>query len=317
MKPRLSSDLIFTGMVLLVSLAAAFAFETSEIDLTRTEATLSLSDLVPCCQEETPKPRGVYRFAVAPLLTPSAVVTGFPAFSRYLSQRLGKPFDTVNCRTFAEIDVQLRLGEASVALVGSGPYVLGRRQYGLVPIAVPVVRGQTTERTYLVVQVGSPVRAWADLRGRSIAFSDSLASSGRLIPVAALAKLGEAPDGFFRKVVYTQGLGRSLRAVAAGLVDAASVDSLHFESAVRQDPRLRKGLRVVWQSAAFGNGPVVVNSQMPAGFRRLLASTLFGMRSDPAGRRVLAGLELDGFEPADPAQYQALEAMLLPPGAAL
>lgn len=317
MRKRLSTDIVFTGTVAFVSLCAAFAFEINERDLTRVDTEISMRDQVPCCENQSARSRRSHRIAVAPLLTPGTAQAGFPALSKYLSERVGQPFDAVNCRTFAEIDTQIRLGEASMAIVGSGMFVLDRGRQGLVPIAVPVVKGATTGRSYLVVPAASTVRTWADLRGKSIALTDSLSASGRLIPAHALAQFGAVPDGFFSKMVYTHGIHRSIRAVASGLLDAASVDSQVFESALGQAPDLGRKVRVVWRSAPFGNGPVVVHSRTSVAFRHALAQALRGMRSEAAGRRVLSELGFDGFEPADPDQYRSLEAMLRPPGAAL
>jgi phosphonate transport system substrate-binding protein len=123
-------------------------------------------------------------------------------------------------------------------------------------------------------------------------------------------KLGSAPDAFFRKVVYTHGFAHSIKAVVHGHVDGASVDGLIFDAAVRHDPGLGRKLRVAWRSAPFGNGPVVVQRRMPEKLREAIGAVLIGMRADRDGRKVLAGLGLDGFDRFNEGAYDALEAMV-------
>ncbi|MBM3269049.1 MAG: PhnD/SsuA/transferrin family substrate-binding protein [Candidatus Sericytochromatia bacterium] len=305
-----NADTIFTSLVAAVAVVFALAFEIRESMVGRADEPLSLADLQPCCESASPRPARLLRFAVAPLLTPGIALSGLPAFGRYLAGRIGRPVETVNCRTFAEIEAQIRLGEADVAFLGSGPFVTGREEFGLVPLAVPVVAGSATGRTYLVVPEDGPVRGWADLRGKVMAFTDSLSSSGKLVPTFALTGLGATPDGFFRRVVYTHGVMHSIKAVAHGHVDGASVDGAVFDAAVRQDPSFGRRLRVAWRSAAFGNGPVVVDGRMPGDHRARIAAALTGMRADPAGRQALARLGLDGFERFEPRAYDALAAMV-------
>ncbi len=295
------AELALSGMVAVALLVAALAFEDRESDWWQPDGTLSLSKQVPCCTEGTHSPLRIRRMAIAPLLTPGIGLDSLPAFEAYLAGRIGQPLETVRGRTLAEMDAQLQLGEADFVLTEGAAYVRGHRQMGLVPVAVPIVRGERTSRAFLVVRQNSAIRTWPDMRGMRVALTDLLSTSGRMVPTQALAKVN---------VMYTHGVSRSIQAVAEGLVDGATVDGLAFKAAARADPSVLRKVRVVWRSGPFPNGPVAVHPRVPAQARQRLGTALLGMSKDPSGRKVLAELGFDRFEAADPAAYAALEAAM-------
>ncbi|MBM3268541.1 MAG: PhnD/SsuA/transferrin family substrate-binding protein [Candidatus Sericytochromatia bacterium] len=303
------ADILLTSTVVVATLAAVIIREGNQAELERPDVTLVMADEGPYRLRDASPAGNALRLAIAPLLTPGFNPAGSPALRLYLARRLAKPLLISSGRTFAEIDAQLRLGEVSVAFIGSGPFVIGRREMGLVPLAVPVVAGKSVSRAFLIVPAASKVRSWAELRGKSFAFTDSLSSSGRLVPAYALARLGATPGEFFRRFVYTHSFTESIKAVAEGLVDGASVDSLSFEAALRREPSLLGAVRVVWESGTFGIGPVVAHPRVPAPVRNRLAEALCSMAEDSDGRYVLEGLGFDRFARPAADTYAPLESM--------
>lgn len=60
-------------------------------------------------------------------------------------------------------------------------------------------------------------------------------------------------------------------------------------------PGLVAKTRVAWRSEPYGFPPLAVRSTLDPGTERRLREALLGMTSGPAGRRLLAELNLSGF----------------------
>ncbi len=279
--------------------------------LPQADANIVLSD-IPAPNEDTaywPDPSRV-RFAVASVLSPQTTLEHYGALANYLSIRLGRPVELVQGKSYAETNALVRSGDVSVALVCSGAFVMGRREFGMEALAVPVVDGKVTYQSYLIVPSNSNVRTWKDLRQKTFAFTDPLSNSGRLVPVYMLTKMGETPDSFFKNFIFTYSHDKSIQAVAEGLVEAAAVDSLVYNFIIQQDPSLAKKTRIVWESPDYGINPVVVNPGASPQLREELKTILLNMAGDPDGRGILQRLNINAFVTPDPSAYDLIEAML-------
>ena len=101
-----------------------------------------------------------------------------------------------------------------------------------------------------------------DLRGKLFAFSDPLSNTGMLIPTYTLAKMGETPELFFRKYIFTYSHDNSIRSVAEKFVDGAAVDSLIWEYLNAKDPEWTAQTRIIYKSASCGIPPLVVSPEV-------------------------------------------------------
>ncbi len=280
------------------------------------DATLNLSQLATDqdLSPYRPDPSRL-RFAVAPVLSPRATLENYEALAAYLGERLGRPVELVQGKSYAEINALVRAGDVSFALVCSGAYVQGRREFGMQALVVPVVNGETTYRSYLIVPSDSPDRGWEDLRNKRFAFTDPLSNTGRLVPVYVLSRMGEVPERFFKDFIFTYSHDNSIEAVAEGLVDGAAVDSLVYDYLAQTNPALAAKTRIVWKSPAYGINPVVVHPKVDPELRARLAAILLGVDSDLKGREVLARLGVDAFVMPDPSAYDSIEEMMRATGA--
>ncbi|MBI2868089.1 MAG: phosphate/phosphite/phosphonate ABC transporter substrate-binding protein [Chloroflexi bacterium] len=304
------------GAVLAVAIAAAIAVVVLYTPVLNdnspaADGRISLSALSSHQDNPTYEPNhAVLKFAVAAVLSPRATLENYESLASYLGKRLGRPIEIVQGKSYAETNALVRSGEATFALVCSGAFVVGRRDFGMQPLVVPVVNGATTYQSYLIVPTSSTVRTWEDLRHKTFAFTDPLSNSGRLVPVYVLSQMGEASEKFFKDFIFTYAHDRSIRAVAEGWVDGAAVDSLVYDYMVRTDPLIVAKTKVVWRSPPYGINPIIVHPNIDTTLRRDLASAFLGMRSDPEGQKVLARLGIDSFASPDPGAYDDIERMI-------
>jgi phosphonate transport system substrate-binding protein len=287
------------GLLLLPLLAACPATPYPEVavDLAGSSSATAAS--------KKPRPH-VLHFSVAAMQSPQDTHAAYSRLLERLGKKLEVEIDLVQRRTYQEVNELLAKGSIDAAIVCTGGYVeLERRTPGAVEVvAVPVVHGGTTYRSYVIVPAESATVDFAGLEGKRFAFTDELSLSGFAYPSHALRSMGRDPQAFFGSVIFTRNHDRSIEAVAKGVIDGAAVDSLVYDHLVRTSPDLEKRTRVVHRSPPYGVAPVVVSTRLPAERRAAIRDALLGLHEDPSARAALHLVGFDRFAPPGPDMYR-------------
>lgn len=250
------------------------------------------------------------RMAVAPVISPRETFNSrYRDLLDYIGRELGLPVELVQGKTYAEINDMVRAGDVTFAFVCTNPYLQGKDDFGMELLAAPEVNGETTYYSYLVVRADSSFGSLADLRDRTFAFSDPLSNSGRLVPVYQLAIMGETPESFFSRSIFTYAHDNSIKAVAENLVDAAAVDSLVYDYWVKTGSEFTSKTKVVEKWGPFGINPVVVRPGLDPALKARLREVLLGMDEDAAGREILSSLFINRFVVPDERIYDSVRDM--------
>jgi len=252
---------------------------------------------------------GSLRIAVGGMITPKEGFAYYRRLLDYIADRTGRPVVHVDRRDYAEINRLLRDAEVDMAFVCGGPYVDGHEAFGLELLAAPVVHGETVYYADIIVPADAPVRNLEELRGATFAFTDPLSNTGRLVPEYMLAQRGETPERFFGKTFFTYAHDRSILAVARGVADAASVDSLIFDYTRRSRPELTARVRILTKSPPYGIPPVVVRPGLDAPLKRELQAVLLAAHEDGTGREILRGMMIDRFTVVPDGLYDSIRRM--------
>jgi phosphonate transport system substrate-binding protein len=291
------------------SLALGAVVANLACDSTRfREAEVSLA---PAVQKpaDTAKPGAAraLRFSVAAVESPRDTYAAYSRLFERMGEQLGVPIEFVQRRTYREVNDLLASGRLDAALVCTGGYMdLTYRVPGTVEvIAVPIIAGEPTYRSLIVVRADSPFASLEDLAGKRFAYTDELSFSGRAYVHGWLRDRGHDPERYFAGAIYTQNHDRSVSAVAAGIVDGAAVHSAVLEHLFRDTPELRDQVRVVHRSPPFGSMPVVASTALPAEMRARLREVLLDLARDPAGATALRELAIDRFEAPTPDLYSS------------
>jgi len=249
-------------------------------------------------------------FAVAGMMSPVATLNYYRDLLDYLESSLGLKLELRQRKTYQEINEMLLNGELDAAFLGSGGYVRGGQALAGQILAVPVVAGQSTCQAYIVVRADSGIRDFAGLRHRSFAFTDALSATGWLYPVFLLRENGEFPNSYFSRTIYTYGHDRSLKALAQGLIDGASVSSVVFDFIAKWKPDDVAALRIIQRSPPLAVPPVVGSPNLQPELKQRLADALLGMSRDAAGRRILNRLGIDRFAVGRSVDYDEVRRMV-------
>ena len=292
--------------LLVVAVVAALAGcggDSSQVDFSRLEPPAA--DAV-----ASPPSSGTLRMAVAPILSPLATSHRYEQLADYLAERLGERVELIQGKTYAEINDLVKSGDVTLALVCTGPYLEGREEFGLELLVAPQVDGDTVYYSLLIAGSGVQAESLADLRGVTFAFSDPLSNTGRLAPLYQLALMGESPDSFFSRTIFTYAHDSSIQAVAEGVVDAAAVDSVVFNNMRLTEPALTAKVKVIERWGPYGIYPFVVNAQLDPQLKAQLRQTFLEMYEDPEGKEILRNLGVDRFVVPDDSIYESVLKML-------
>ncbi len=264
---------------------------------------------------EVAKPRAAdpedirLRVAVAAMISPKETFVYYRELLNYIGKKLGKKVQLVQRRTYAEFNELLGRGEIDMAFICSGPYALGKDKYGFEMLATPEINGNHSYQAYLIVNERSPFKTLEDLRGKTFAFTDPDSNTGHLVPIHWIKAIHENPETFFSSTIYTYSHDNAIKAVARGLVDAASVDSLIWEFYNRRNRKITEATRIIKKSDLYGIPPLVTSKNLSGAVKERIRKILFSMHQDRDGKRILGHLMIDRFVQPMDNWYDSIKAM--------
>lgn len=167
--------------------------------------------------------------------------------------------------------------------------------------------GDATYRSVLIVRRGSGItldQVLACGRRHSFGIGDAQSTSGTLAPMTYLfAPRAITPSECF-SVVRSASHQANFFAVANGVVDIATNNSVGMIFAARENPELARNVEVIWQSPPLPESSIVVRRDVDPALRERIRQFFitYGTAQGPEGdrqRRVLQGLAYGGFRAAD------------------
>lgn len=250
------------------------------------------------------------RVLVASMVSPGWTLELYDKLAQQLGAAVGRRGVLVQRRNYAEANAAVAHSDVDIAFVCSGAYVQGERDdIGAQLLAVPVVRGRSTYRSYLLVPASGPSHKLEDLRGKRVTYVDPTSLTGAAYLRHRVASIGAVEGGFFARIDYSGSHDRSVEAVARGLTDGAPVDDLIYEMMAEAKPELRDKIRIIERSEPFGAPPIVVPRTTTAALRDALLKALTGMHLHPDTVPLLRALHIDRFDAVEPSHYDAVRAV--------
>jgi phosphonate transport system substrate-binding protein len=249
-----------------------------------------------------------FRFALTPVFLDNDAAV-LAALKSALASGMGQDIELVQRRTYQEISGALLDGSVDVAWTCGYPYLQHRSELSL--LGVPIWKGRPLYQSYLIVAPDDPAAGLTDLSGGTHAFSDPDSNSGYLVTASDLARLGETPDRFFSRVIFTYGHRNVVRAVAGGLTRSGSVDGYVWDALSAAEPELTARTRVIARSEWLGFPPFVARTDRIADPSvRACGSALLGLSDTVEGRTALQLLYLDGVAPPNDTLFDGIAARM-------
>ncbi len=294
------------SVLLLIAILLASCSATPQTGIA---GTVNLDNLQPL-----PTPEGYesvpLRVAVAAIISPKGTLESYSPLLHYLEEKLNRPVELVQRRTYLEVNDLIEHGEVDMAFICSGPYVEGHDLFGMELLVAPQVNGKTTYNSLLIVPASSKAQSMADLRGKVFAFTDPISLTGHLYPAYLVQPLGSSPETFFSRTFFTYSHDEAIRAVASGLADGATVDSMVYEYTLASDTTLAEKVKVIQRSPDFGIPPVVVSPLIYPQVRAELQALLLNMGSDPEANAALASIGVERFVTIEDSAYDGVRSVV-------
>lgn len=227
----------------------------------------------------------------------------------YLERSLQRRIEFIRRDQYIETMDLLRLQKVDFAWICDYPFVQFKNQSKL--LAVPLYHGRPYYQSYLIVPAQDlQTTSIAQLKNRVFAYADPYSNTGYLTPRFELQQLGEIPEVFFSKTFFTWGHRKTVEAVATGLAQGGAVSSHVWDALAKVKPELTAATRIVSRSPEYGFSPFVARTQISEAEFRGMQRALLTMGEDEVGRRLLEGLNIDGFVAGEPRFYERVEGMI-------
>lgn len=249
------------------------------------------------------------RVAISGVISPMETLKSYNQLLSYLGETLYQPVEMVQRDTYAKINDLVKSRFVDLAFICTLAYVRGKEEFGMELLVVPQVNGETVYYSYLIVPADSDTESLRDLRGKTFAFTDPLSNSGRLVPAYQLHQMGETPDNFFKKYIFTYSHDNSIRAVAEKIVDGAAVDSLVYDYLIRLEPAIADQTRIIHKSPPFGIPPVVVHPALGLEVKARFRGFFLNLNQSRRGKEILNSLMIDQFVLGSDASYDTIRDM--------
>ena len=251
------------------------------------------------------------KVAVAAMISPKDTFVYYRQLLDYIGRNLGRDVQFIQRKTYGEINELLGKGQIDLAFICSGPYVVGKEKFGFGLLATPEVQKSHFYQSYLIVNKDSSYRNIEDLKGKIFAFTDPDSNTGKLVPTYWISQMGERPETFFSKTIYTYSHDNSILAVAKSLVDGAAIDSLIWEYYNLKNPIYTSKTRIIRKSEPYGIPPIVASPFLAMDLKNEIRRVLFSMHRDPDGQKILDELMIDRFTPTRDELYDSIRNMEL------
>ncbi len=300
------TKLIIAGLIFAVGIYVSGCSKDSDAVVVDFEKTVAVE------RPASPTPESAQlKVAVAAIISPKETFIYYRQLLDYIGKKMGREIQFIQRKTYGEINELLAKGQIDLAFVCSGPYVVGKEKFGFQLVATPEVQNSHFYHSYLIVNKTSTFRTLEDLRGRVFAFSDPDSNTGKLVPTYWLSQMGEQPETFFSKTIYTYSHDNSILAVAKSLVDGAAVDGLIWEYYHRKNPIFTSKTRIIRKSEPYGIPPMVASKAIPSDLMTKIRKLLFSMHEDPKGQTILKELMIDKFITPQDKWYDSIRKMNL------
>jgi len=217
-----------------------------------------------------------YSFGVISQRSPLLTAQYWNPILRYVSEKSGVPLALKLAKTGPDHAAMIGRGEFDF-LYSNHNFTRENDKVGYSVIARPIeeaIRGE------IVVLEESPVRSFADLRGKEVVFPSAVAFVGYHVPMDALLRAGVKVQPLFAG--NQEG---AMGQLVSGRAPAAAVNSQIMRDFAK---RQTVAYRVVWSSEPYLNIPVSAHPSVPKAKAAAVRAALVGMAQDAAGAGVLA-----------------------------
>jgi phosphonate transport system substrate-binding protein len=251
----------------------------------------------------------VLRVSAIPDEAPTELQRKFKPLGDYLKKETGLDVQFTPVTDYAAVVEGLATNKIDLAWLGGFTFVQAKlRTNGG---AVPIVQRAEDEKfvSKFIVPTDSPVKTFADLKGKTFAFGSPASTSGHLMPRFFLGREGIQPDRDFKAVAFSGAHDATVAFVASGRAEAGVLNASVYDKLVESgNPNVAK-VRVLATTPPYYDYNWTVRPGLDAALTRKLTDAF--LKLDPANpeHKELMGLQrASKFVPTKASNYDGIEA---------
>lgn len=166
-------------------------------------------------------------------------------------------------------------------------------------------RTADTIRGLILIRNDSSIRSARDLKAASISFASGTDLPGAMMPKLFLKQNGLDVD---RQAApkYVGSPDSTIINVFLKLSAAGCVSESAWLSFRARRPDIAQSLQVRWATAPLVGLGILARNDIPREHVQSVARALFGLQQSERGRKILAGMSISSFQPANEATYDTV-----------
>jgi len=261
------------------------------------------------CASAGQKPMTELRVVFIAYQNPEQIMDDVRPVVAYLKKTLNMPVKHFVATDYAGVIEALRNGSADMGFMGPLQYVIAHQHAGAKPILGEVYQGNAHYTSRIFVRKDSGFSALKDLKGKTMAFSDPISSSGYLYPLDLFKSEGlvkAEPEKFFDRVYFAGGDEQAIRAVYNGFVDAAGIGQFAY-NLLR--PEERDAITYIGESKKLPSHCVVVRDGLTEADTSKLKNTLLALNDGKHDELLQMLYGVDGYVEVSHADFAEVESI--------
>ncbi len=150
-------------------------------------------------------------------------------------------------------------------------------------MGAPIFSGsdQPEYHSWLIAPVDSPAATFADLRDKSLAINETTSWSGYHLLRSNLHDMGTDMN-YFGEVIESGAHSRSMKMVAMGEADSATIDHGVFDFVAEHQPELMEKIKVIGRIGPSPSPPFVIHRDVPQDLKDAITASLLELGRDDA-----------------------------------
>lgn len=242
-----------------------------------------------------------FTLSVAPQFTPVDIGVRWAPLLQRLEAETGYGFQLRLLDKIPRFEVDFLSGTPDLVYLNPYHMLMAAKAQGYLPL----VRGGTPLIGILAADRNGPIRSLTDLNGKNLAFPAPNAFGASLYLRALLIR----KEGLEFNSHYVGSHQNVYRHILMGDEAAGGGIAATLE---KEPAALQRRMRVLYSTPGVAPHPLAVHPRVPQAAREKIRAALLAMEQDPAGRNMLAEVELDQITVADMNRdYRPLELLKL------
>lgn len=244
-----------------------------------------------------------YVFGVHPLQNPQLLHEKFQPLMRYLGEQIpGTEFTLDASNDYAAYEAKLKEKQHHFSLPNPYHGALSRN-WGYHIIAK--MGDDEVFRGIFLVRKDSPIKNPEDLRGKIVSYPAPTALAAAMMPQLYLQNHGiDVETELQNQYVGTH--NSSIMNVYLGQSAAGATWPVAWRAFEKANPKEAADLRVIWQTPTLIQNAVIARNDVPPDLADKVQHLLVTLHDTPAGREVLAKIDVSSFVTANDAQFDVV-----------